>query len=204
MWDCLLSQTLIENELPPAPAGPNTIRRFRSRPTLLLWLSWRLLLLRFFFFNDTATTEIYTLSLHDALPIFAGALFLAFRRVALLFRDLVLVLGFRLGDLALVRGARIVLGPELGLGDVFFAFRVGCAGFLLIALHRIALGLFGFVVGFDAVFLGLARFAVDARLGVRRAVGTLAEARLVGHGGLGRGDAGRRYAKDEGDCGCDA
>src|SRR5215469_10248944 len=36
----------------------------------------------FFFFNDTATTEIYTLSLHDALPIFtlfglgeAGSLF---------------------------------------------------------------------------------------------------------------------------------
>src|SRR5574337_1938006 len=26
-------------------------------------------LLFFFFFNDTATTEIYTLSLHDALPI---------------------------------------------------------------------------------------------------------------------------------------
>src|SRR6266478_10040628 len=26
----------------------------------------------FFFFNDTATTEIYTLSLHDALPIFDG------------------------------------------------------------------------------------------------------------------------------------
>src|SRR2546430_12590375 len=26
-------------------------------------------LVRFFFFNDTATTEIYTLSLHDALPI---------------------------------------------------------------------------------------------------------------------------------------
>src|SRR5258708_24392781 len=25
-----------------------------------------------FFFNDTATTEIYTLSLHDALPIFPG------------------------------------------------------------------------------------------------------------------------------------
>src|SRR5258708_17611405 len=25
-----------------------------------------------FFFNDTATTEIYTLSLHDALPIFGG------------------------------------------------------------------------------------------------------------------------------------
>src|SRR2546429_5577152 len=27
----------------------------------------------FFFFNDTATTEIYTLSLHDALPICAAA-----------------------------------------------------------------------------------------------------------------------------------
>src|SRR3712207_9061253 len=26
----------------------------------------------FFFFNDTATTEIYTLSLHDALPIYGG------------------------------------------------------------------------------------------------------------------------------------
>src|SRR5256885_7378537 len=29
------------------------------------------LLFFFFFFNDTATTEIYTLSLHDALPIWA-------------------------------------------------------------------------------------------------------------------------------------
>src|SRR5256885_12093577 len=31
----------------------------------------------FFFFNDTATTEIYTLSLHDALPIFPGLRFTA-------------------------------------------------------------------------------------------------------------------------------
>src|SRR2546430_4325835 len=30
----------------------------------------RTLTVFFFFFNDTATTEIYTLSLHDALPIF--------------------------------------------------------------------------------------------------------------------------------------
>src|SRR5256885_2650927 len=29
----------------------------------------------FFFFNDTATTEIYTLSLHDALPISAAKAF---------------------------------------------------------------------------------------------------------------------------------
>src|SRR3712207_7656030 len=27
----------------------------------------------FFFFNDTATTEIYTLSLHDALPILSAS-----------------------------------------------------------------------------------------------------------------------------------
>src|SRR3712207_7234373 len=31
-------------------------------------------MLMFFFFNDTATTEIYTLSLHDALPICADIL----------------------------------------------------------------------------------------------------------------------------------
>src|SRR5438105_12727364 len=30
---------------------------------------WAALPLSLFFFNDTATTEIYTLSLHDALPI---------------------------------------------------------------------------------------------------------------------------------------
>src|SRR6202021_3043763 len=30
-----------------------------------------LMVVFFFFFNDTATTEIYTLSLHDALPILA-------------------------------------------------------------------------------------------------------------------------------------
>src|SRR5260370_2845361 len=32
----------------------------------------------FFFFNDTATTEIYTLSLHDALPILTQADFFVF------------------------------------------------------------------------------------------------------------------------------
>src|SRR2546430_6823842 len=34
----------------------------------------------FFFFNDTATTEIYTLSLHDALPISRAASSLGWRR----------------------------------------------------------------------------------------------------------------------------
>src|SRR5229473_7816783 len=38
---------------------------------LLLFDTLMFYLLFFFFFNDTATTEIYTLSLHDALPICA-------------------------------------------------------------------------------------------------------------------------------------
>src|SRR5205809_5490539 len=36
---------------------------------VLFFMMLRRLLFFFFFFNDTATTEIYTLSLHDALPI---------------------------------------------------------------------------------------------------------------------------------------
>src|SRR5688572_32459350 len=43
----------------------------------------------FFFFNDTATTEIYTLSLHDALPISPG--------------------GTRLGQGAVIPGGRCVV-----------------------------------------------------------------------------------------------
>src|SRR5438067_13503610 len=37
--------------------------------TYFLFLFFVFTTLFFFFFNDTATTEIYTLSLHDALPI---------------------------------------------------------------------------------------------------------------------------------------
>src|SRR2546422_4322240 len=37
-------------------------------------LGFSLLIFLFFFFNDTATTEIYTLSLHDALPIYQAQL----------------------------------------------------------------------------------------------------------------------------------
>src|SRR4030066_229539 len=41
-------------------------RRARDSRALSLFVFF------FFFFNDTATTEIYTLSLHDALPLYAG------------------------------------------------------------------------------------------------------------------------------------
>src|SRR5689334_25383865 len=40
---------------------------------LLLFFSLSFFFFFFFFFNDTATTEIYTLSLHDALPISLGS-----------------------------------------------------------------------------------------------------------------------------------
>ena len=41
-----------------------------------------------FFFNDTATTEIYTLSLHDALPIFLEQLLIMARHRVMAFSSL--------------------------------------------------------------------------------------------------------------------
>src|SRR2546430_9155034 len=55
--------------LPPwsesAPTAASNFTRKVDFQRPCVFLSTRL----FFFFNDTATTEIYTLSLHDALPI---------------------------------------------------------------------------------------------------------------------------------------
>src|SRR5438132_5471335 len=44
----------------------------RSRPAPHIKAMHRCHSITFFFFNDTAPTEIYTLSLHDALPIFGS------------------------------------------------------------------------------------------------------------------------------------
>src|SRR6476661_3932155 len=79
-----------QGSFPRTPAGPPTTRSSMPLPRSEehtselqshLNLVCRLLLekkkaaiLSFFFFNDTATTEIYTLSLHDALPISPGVL----------------------------------------------------------------------------------------------------------------------------------
>ena len=52
-----------------------------------------------FFFNDTATTEIYTLSLHDALPIFR--LSIAEKTHNEAFRVLQFLPGPRLGKIAI-------------------------------------------------------------------------------------------------------
>src|SRR3989338_6652749 len=43
------------------------------------------LLFHLFFFNDTATTEIYPLSLHDALPIFCRFLYLVDKDAKIIF-----------------------------------------------------------------------------------------------------------------------
>src|SRR3712207_8848259 len=59
--------------------------------------------LSFFFFNDTATTEIYTLSLHDALPIFPS----------LLPDDM--VVGCAFFDLVVDRQTYVLLGCRGGL-----------------------------------------------------------------------------------------
>src|ERR1051326_7964100 len=51
----------------------------------------------FFFFNDTATTEIYTLSLHDALPIYQVDIEVEWTRVIAIARE---------GDLFTIRRPR--------------------------------------------------------------------------------------------------
>src|SRR5947208_16255684 len=64
-------------------------------------------LIFFFFFNDTATTEIYTLSLHDALPILAPSVCrMTFPILASLLVRLVVLLPFQLLRLSLATPSR--------------------------------------------------------------------------------------------------
>src|SRR2546426_2560569 len=67
----------------------------------------------FFFFNDTATTEIYTLSLHDALPIYD-------RRVS------------RLAGLKQLDNAREAPGDVFGLGGLARDLRQHVTGLYVI------------------------------------------------------------------------
>src|SRR5689334_25224022 len=75
-------------------------------------LSYHLSFFYFFFFNDTATTEIYTLSLHDALPIlpFKALMFLTLMRPSLV---LFLVLWLKLVKDFLKVRCRLALLPFL-------------------------------------------------------------------------------------------
>src|SRR3712207_7293108 len=75
----------------------------------------------FFFFNDTATTEIYTLSLHDALPISLADLPAAFSSVGLLLQPVAgavlawAILGEALGWRQALGGAIVLTGIVLVL-----------------------------------------------------------------------------------------
>src|SRR3712207_8436670 len=72
-----------------------------------------------FFFNDTATTEIYTLSLHDALPIFR--VHHAERAVRERAADLLAVPALDSGADGLERRPVREVGPEVGHVGVLLA-----------------------------------------------------------------------------------
>ena len=94
----------------------------------------------FFFFNDTATTEIYTLSLHDALPIFEpisaviGAILVTFIKPILPF-----VLGFAAGAMIYVVAEELIPSGKTSKKDKFGTIGV-MIGFILMMVLDIALG----------------------------------------------------------------
>src|SRR6266542_6583244 len=99
------------------------------------------ILLCFFFFNDTATTEIYTLSLHDALPISVSTLLLGL---------LLLVLGPHAAD-AVGRAGREAVGASIGWGAALM-FGLPVAGFLLlVSLVGIPFGI-GLLLGLALLY----------------------------------------------------
>src|SRR6266542_6572711 len=91
---------------------------------------------RFFFFDDTATTEIYTLSLHDALPIFilVGIIELfseLFRMLTLTLRLWGNVLG---GEIMLVVMSGLLLIPGVALPFVGLEVFIGLVQALVFSL----------------------------------------------------------------------
>src|SRR6266540_689352 len=62
---------MIQTKIPPNTGNIGRLCMVKKLILHLIKTLGFLLYHRFFFFNDTATTEIYTLSLHDALPISA-------------------------------------------------------------------------------------------------------------------------------------
>src|SRR2546422_4203729 len=94
----------------------------------------------FFFFNDTATTEIYTLSLHDALPIYLDAfkachqLTLAVHRLAKKLEERDATLSGHLWAAALCASSRIARGSAFRNRRMFAA----CVDRTLSALSEIS------------------------------------------------------------------
>src|SRR3712207_3231537 len=91
----------------------------------------------FFFFNDTATTEIYTLSLHDALPISVAEVIsfyiFADHGEAYDLRNIALTDSFLLQSLLTLFAGALLLGGMVGLyvRQAEAAGRLGLIGFLL-------------------------------------------------------------------------
>src|SRR5205085_4970820 len=72
---------------------------------MLRLVLWQLFVIFFFFFNDPATTEIYTLSLHDALPISIAFMVIVFvkDKHPLKWHELALLALFGLATLGAIR-----------------------------------------------------------------------------------------------------
>src|SRR6185436_8242333 len=88
--------------------------------------------------------------------------------VALLRGDVVGGFGLGFAHMLLrLRLVLVVLGVELGLGDLLLAFRLGHADVLGVGLERVALGLVGFRLRFDALVLGLVDLALVHLLRLR-------------------------------------
>src|SRR3989454_8449239 len=115
-----------------------------------------LLLFLFFFFNDTATTEIYTLSLHDALPIYLAA-----------------------GRFDLAMGG-VTMRPERAVAGAFTR-PVAAAGAVVLARQRLDPGASGLRLGVNAgghlerVAARLFPRALLVRTSDNRALGALLE-----------------------------
>src|ERR1039458_8944042 len=63
-WSC----KFIVSQLWSSASRPRALRSGDCDTKMFMWIA-AFFCVYFFFFNDTAPTEIYTLSLHDALPI---------------------------------------------------------------------------------------------------------------------------------------
>src|SRR3712207_7163384 len=72
----------------------------------------------FFFFNDTATTEIYTLSLHDALPILLLASLLIWRPAFMLVLTVAVLIAVVEPSRALEDGGHRPALPPLVIGSL--------------------------------------------------------------------------------------
>src|SRR2546422_11343772 len=80
-----------------------------------------------FFFNDTATTEIYTLSLHDALPIFATYLLSQWLSLTSLFAELIpLLMVLGLGLPFLLQATRDRKSTRLNSSHGYISYAVFC------------------------------------------------------------------------------